>query len=133
MIFMTMHIDLPEEIVNQILSYLGMTKERNGRYMNQLDKTDPRYAMLTRFSRNLYERNYCLSSSFFYLSRVQVNTDFSINLSIRTNPMENGVRYMYDFVAKCCGKNQCDKNHLCFSCKNVNYSFLNREYMYIRK
>ena len=129
---MTMHIDLPEEIVNQILSYLGMTKERNGRYMNQLDKTDPRYAMLTRFSRNLYECNYIISNRYIYLSRVQVNTDFSINLSIRTNPMEN-VRYMYDFVAKCCGKNMCDKDNVCFACKNVNYSFLNREYMYIRK
>ena len=122
----------PEDIVNQILCYLGMIKERHGRYMNQFDKTDPRYARLTQFSRNLHERNYCLSSSYIYLSRIQVNMDFFVNLSIRLVPKED-VLYMYEFVAKCCGKNQCEKDNVCFACENVNYSFLNRGYTYICK
>lgn len=37
---------LPQELLNRILEYAGMIKYRNGRYMNQLSKTDHRYALL---------------------------------------------------------------------------------------
>ena len=38
---------IPNEILNHILSYNGTIKQRNGKYMNQMLKTDPRYELLT--------------------------------------------------------------------------------------
>ena len=40
-------IHLPPEIIRHILSYDGRIQERNGKYMNQLRKTDPRYVVLS--------------------------------------------------------------------------------------
>ena len=38
--------NLSDDIVGEILSYYGSIKERNGKYMKQIPKTDIRYEML---------------------------------------------------------------------------------------
>jgi len=46
---------LPEDIIHHILSYDSVLKYRNGKYMNQIAKTDPRYELISQ--RVLYPRN----------------------------------------------------------------------------
>ena len=42
----TIFEQLPKELLHLILSYDGTIKYRNGMYMNQWSKTDPRYQLL---------------------------------------------------------------------------------------
>ena len=37
---------LPNEIIREIISFIGTYKERNGKLMEQIKKDDPRYAIL---------------------------------------------------------------------------------------
>ena len=51
---------LPEDIVRNILSYNNKIKYRNGKYMNQICKTDERYKLLLkmqRISNDIYNEN----------------------------------------------------------------------------
>ena len=41
---------LPQEIIHHILSYNDAIKHRNGKYMNQISKTDKRYELLLKIS-----------------------------------------------------------------------------------
>ena len=47
--------DLPEDIIRMILSYDTVLRYRNGKYMNQIAKSDPRNELITQ--RILYPRN----------------------------------------------------------------------------
>ena len=47
--------NLPDDIIHHILSYDTVLKYRNGKYMNQIAKSDPRNALITQ--RVLYPRN----------------------------------------------------------------------------
>lgn len=42
---------LPEDIVHHILSYNGVLKLRNGKYMGQISKSDKRYELLLKIRR----------------------------------------------------------------------------------
>jgi hypothetical protein len=64
-----MKVYFPEEIVNHILSYTGIIKERNGKYMGQIDKKDVRYAVLRTVPRDFF------SSRWIFL---QVNKYFNL-------------------------------------------------------
>ena len=54
--------NFPIDIINIILSYNGTIKLRNGKYMNQIQKKDPRYDLISRISRGFLLVN---SISFF--------------------------------------------------------------------
>ena len=46
--------NLPIDVVNIVLSYNGSVKLRNGKYMTQIEKNDPRYDLLRRISRVIF-------------------------------------------------------------------------------
>jgi hypothetical protein len=46
--------NFPIDIINIILSYNGTIKLRNGKYMNQIEKKDPRYDLISRISRGVF-------------------------------------------------------------------------------
>ena len=94
----------PEEIVNHILSYTGIIKERNGKYMGQIDKKDVRYTILEMVSREI---------DFItrYKAAIIINKYFHIH--IYTDNEKNSVNYVYQFAIKCCG----EKNCKCYVCK----------------
>ena len=92
---------LPIDIVDHILSYTGVLKNRNGKYMNQLSKTDERYKMLLTIQRNFFNENnkygdYC------YFLRVNELLSIHVYLYFYELPPEydywfkiSGVRYNY--------------------------------------
>ena len=44
---------LPQEIINNILEYQGYHKERNGKYMKQIQINDPKYSNLKNIHKNI--------------------------------------------------------------------------------
>ena len=45
---------LPNEIIREIISFIGTYKERNGKLMEQIRKDDPRYDILLTIPRAIY-------------------------------------------------------------------------------
>lgn len=86
-----MKVYFPEEIVNHIISYTGIIKERNGRYMGQIDKKDERYAVLQEITRD----SSVLSLHWRF---VQINKYFRI--SVYTHFESTEIHYLYNFDAR---------------------------------
>lgn len=80
---------LPEEIVNHILSYTGIIKERNGKYMGQIPKTDRRYKMLRKIPRKFTTT---IAYAFYIL---HVNKHLSI--TVWEDCLSRKLRYEYYF------------------------------------
>lgn len=63
---------LPDDVVHHILSYTGVLKLRNGKYMGQISKSDKRYELLHKIRRVIlhYSSNnhYSLSPYILYVS-----------------------------------------------------------------
>ena len=81
--------NLPEEIVNHILSYTGIIKERNGKYMRQIPKTDKRYKLLRKIPRKFIVSRYGL----YHILTVNKR----LNIIIWESYITERLKYQYHF------------------------------------
>ena len=94
---------LPQEIVDKILEYTGKIKLRNGRYMNQISKTDTRYDLLKTIPTKIY--NQIFKAYFSFVPTVTVKTyyvyinfsKFSMLFYYETGEDDNIVKFISDF------------------------------------
>ena len=77
---------LPEDIVHHILSYTGILKLRNGKYMGQISKSDRRYELLLKIRRKIYKiyNNY---GYFLYVNRLLTIRIYDIHYSNSQQPV----------------------------------------------
>jgi len=62
---------LPNGIIREIIAYTGATyKKRNGKYMGQIPKTDPRFALLLKIPKKLIHVNDHHFNSYVELTRI---------------------------------------------------------------
>jgi hypothetical protein len=95
---------LPNGIIREIIAYTGATyKKRNGKYMGQIPKTDPRFALLLKIpKKNIAVNNHLVSNpncsyftSWVTLTRIGQRSFASQQLTPKgaSHPEEFGERY----------------------------------------
>ena len=80
---------LPTDIIHHILSYTGVLKLRNGKYMGQISNSDKRYELLLKISRKIYD----IHMNYGYFVRVNEFLRINIYLCFNSLPLE----YCYNF------------------------------------
>jgi hypothetical protein len=86
--------NLPNEIVSIILSYEGsLLRERNGKFIKQIEKNDKRYNLLINIPKknNLYTRNHYIDWGCNSFSICKLNN----NLKIVVTEYDNKVFYAF--------------------------------------
>lgn len=76
--------NLPLDVIHYILSYSDTIKYRNGKYMNQISKTDKRYALLQLIEpikrHHIYEYVFYIKWNLYLLYYRPTFTSFSVDL-----------------------------------------------------
>ena len=75
---------LPTDIIHHILSYNGVLKLRNGKYMGQISKSDKRYELLLKISRKIYK----ICTNYAYYVKVNEFLKITIFLFLYSRPHE---------------------------------------------
>ena len=83
---------LPIDIVHHILSYTGVMKHRNGKYMVQISKSDERYNLLHKIQREIRLNN-SIYGDYCYFLRVNKLLVINVYLYFYSLPPE----YEYNF------------------------------------
>ena len=86
-------LNLPIDVVNKILDYDGSIKYRNGKYINQISKTDKRYEMLLNVPRKF---NWIIENQYYNLI---VNWNFVIFITIY-DPEEGRIYFQQYFYGR---------------------------------
>ena len=83
---------LPNAIIREIIAYTGATfKKRNGKYMGQIPRTDPRYALLLKVPPKTLTIKTSISYTYF-CSKVVLSKD--ITLRVHGLIFDNNVTYV---------------------------------------
>jgi hypothetical protein len=85
--------NLPLELYNYILEYEGSIRLRNGKYMNQIPKTDKRYKLLT----NIIKMKVCHSYMLPIAYLKYINFSNNCRLVIRYSEDSRQHSYMYRY------------------------------------
>ena len=86
---------LPTDIIHHILSYTGVLKHRNGKYMGQISTSDKRYEFLLKIPRKIYyiPSISSMSANYYYLFVNNFLTIYEIHYSNSHQPKYN---YIFD-------------------------------------
>lgn len=93
---------LPKEIIDNILCYTGIIKERNGKYMTQIDKNDYRYKILKTIVRNIRICSdtyaYIVINNYF---RIDISTWSDLDIVFYNYNINCHCSYNYNINCKC--------------------------------
>ena len=115
---------LPTDIVHHIVGYTGKLKLRNGKYMGQISKSDPRYVLLNTIPKPLdsiyNRRNNFVRTVVFKGNTHSIRVEYSPYPRWRFSETNNYVQYLFN-------------NYVKYSFKSVvQCSDVNEKYVYKR-
>ena len=90
---------LPLDIIHHILSYNGVVKLRNGKYIGQISKSDQRYELLRKIPRNInrWGRDWFAPNSMY---KIYVNKHLTILIWIEHNTNQPEYNYRINNTLK---------------------------------